>query len=528
MILITSAQYVDEEFISEFGRIPPSFLPVGNKRLYEHQAKLFSDYEGTVYISLPEDYIIPHQDSVRLEALKLKPIYIPTDKSLGESIAYALITTLGDYDEVHLLHGDTLFDELPKGRCNIFAIGNNSENYNWSTFSLDSCGKPNFYSVKDNSSALDIISGFFSFNQPLALLKALSNCNGRFIGALNQYALEFDLVPWSANVWLDFGHMNTYHRSKSTVTTQRAFNDMKISPRIVSKSSTNKFKMNAESQWFENLPPELKIYTPHYLKQTTSPEKSGYDIEYLYLPVLNELFIFGDLPFRTWKTILRACEEFMLIAAEHEPQVLPDTRSLYDKKLWERLNVYCENQLLDITRPWVLNGQKTLSLEDISKNCLSMISQSNSKISVVHGDFCFSNILYDFRLQAVRCIDPRGHVEDEITMYGDARYDLAKLCHSIVGGYDHIIAGNFSWKCNSQYDINFDLFTDPVAEKIEQYLLDRGFAGFDLIKDGIYAIMITLFLSMLPLHNDKPERQRAFLANALRLYIKLNEIKKCS
>ena len=32
------------------------------------------------------------------------------------------------------------------------------------------------------------------------------------------------------------------------------------------------------------------------------------------------------------------------------------------------------------------------------------------------------------------------------------------------------------------------------------------------------AIVVLLFLSMLPLHDDRPERQRAFLANALRLF----------
>lgn len=525
MILITSAQYVDEEFVSEFGKIPPSFLPVGNKRLYEHQAELFSGLQETVYISLPEDYDIPHQDQVRLDALSLTPIFIPTKKSLGESVAYALITTLGDYEEVHLLHGDTLFDALPKEGGDLFAIGNSSENYNWATFSLDPSGRTQFKPVQDNSSSLDIISGYFTFNHPLALLKSLSNCNGDFLAALNQYSIEFKLTPWLAKTWLDFGHMNTYHRSKSTVTTQRAFNEMKISPRIVSKSSANKFKMSSESCWFESIPPELKIYTPHYLKHTSNGEQSGYDIEYLYLPVLNELFVFGDLPFRTWKTILRACEEFMLVAASHKPEVEPNTSSLYDEKLWQRLSSYCQDQQLDITKPWIMNGKIMPSLEEISKECLARINQSKSKVSVVHGDFCFSNILYDFRLQAIRCIDPRGHVEDEITMYGDARYDLAKLCHSIIGGYDHIIAGNFSLVANSEYDINFDLFSDSVAEKIEEYLLEKGFAGFDLIQDGIYAIMITLFLSMLPLHNDKPQRQKAFLANALRLYAKLGEIK---
>lgn len=528
MILITSAQYVDEEFISEFGKIPPSFLPVGNKRLYEHQVSLFSNLNETAFISLPEDYEIPYQDLVRLQQLNLIPVFIPTDKTLAESISYALITTFGEYEEVRILHGDTLFDKIPVGESDFFAIGNSSENYNWATFTCDEYGDIEFSPVQNDSSALDIISGFFSFSNPLALLKSLSSSNGNFLKALTAYSKEFALKPWQASGWLDFGHMNTYHRSKSTVTTQRAFNEMEISPRVVSKSSANNFKMTSESQWFENIPPELKIYTPHYLKHTINGDKSGYDIEYLYLPVLNELFVFGELPLRTWKTILRACEDFMLTAEKFKPEIPPNLDSLYDKKLWQRLTEYCHSQDIDLSKSWELNGKSIASLAEVSEKCLAVISRSNVRPSVVHGDFCFSNILYDFRLQAIRCIDPRGHVENEVTMYGDTRYDLAKLCHSIIGGYDHIIAGNFSLKERGAYRVDFDLFTDSIADNIEQYLLDRGFAGLDLIEDGIYAIMITLFLSMLPLHNDKPLRQKAFLANALRLYEKFNEIKICS
>jgi hypothetical protein len=34
--------------------------------------------------------------------------------------------------------------------------------------------------------------------------------------------------------------------------------------------------------------------------------------------------------------------------------------------------------------------------------------------------------------------------------------------------------------------------------------------------------VVLLFISMLPLHADRPERQTAFLANALRLYSQLD------
>lgn len=40
MFLIMSGAYVGQELESEFGRIPPSFLPLGNRRLFQHQVAL--------------------------------------------------------------------------------------------------------------------------------------------------------------------------------------------------------------------------------------------------------------------------------------------------------------------------------------------------------------------------------------------------------------------------------------------------------------------------------------------------------
>ena len=61
---------------------------------------------------------------------------------------------------------------------------------------------------------------------------------------------------------------------------------------------------------------------------------------------------------------------------------------------------------------------------------------------LIHGDLCFSNILYDVPNNQYRIIDPRGKWGDSV--FGDIKYDLAKLRHSIVGGYDSINNGLFS------------------------------------------------------------------------------------
>ena len=62
-----------------------------------------------------------------------------------------------------------------------------------------------------------------------------------------------------------------------------------------------------------------------------------------------------------------------------------------------------------------------------------------------------------------------------------------------------------------------------VAARAERDWLEDAFAEKVLARLGleprvVWAVMITLFLSMLPLHADGPERQTAFVANALRLH----------
>ncbi|MFV3460582.1 hypothetical protein ACNJEG_21035, partial [Mycobacterium tuberculosis] len=101
---------------------------------------------------------------------------------------------------------------------------------------------------------------------------------------------------------------------------------------------------------------------------------------------------------------------------------------------------------------------------------------------------------------------------------GDARYDMAKLNHSIHGAYDFILADRY--RCTGFDDGNLDLvfpvdssFDTVNAVAREFALRDRKLGDAENM-----AITIHLFLSMLPLHADNPCRQRAFVANALRLF----------
>ncbi|TOO91845.1 hypothetical protein CGH26_28485, partial [Vibrio parahaemolyticus] len=76
---------------------------------------------------------------------------------------------------------------------------------------------------------------------------------------------------------------NTYYRSKAKFTTQRAFNELKITSSWIEKSSSKIEKIDAEAYWFENLPFELRGNIPQFLGSRETDGKISYKLEYLHL-----------------------------------------------------------------------------------------------------------------------------------------------------------------------------------------------------------------------------------------------------
>jgi len=144
----------------------------------------------------------------------------------------------------------------------------------------------------------------------------------------------------------------------------------------------------------------------------------------------------------------------------------------------------------------------------------------------LHGDFCFSNILYDFRTTRIKTIDPRGLTPNgELTIFGDVQYDIAKLSHSILGMYDWIIAGYFDITIDNQ-NIEFYLGGLKQHKGTQQSFIELIEERYGLNALNLYAMQIQLFISMLPLHADNPKRQMALMANAFRLFQLLKRFEK--
>ncbi len=519
MFLIMSGAYVGQELESEFGHIPPSFLPLGNRRLFQHQIALAPNGVG-IYLSVPETYSVSALDKKWLEQHDVTLISTPDGLSLGASLVAAInISGHTLNTPLHVLYGDTLFSQLPIGD-DIASVSTTKDSYNWAVLTDDKAHWLKDTEQKLGSETNRVIDGYFKFSQPRELVRCITQSEWNFIAGLNRYHQSVGLTPVDANGWLDFGHVNTYYRSKAEHTTQRAFNELTITPKWIEKSSIKSDKIAAEANWFEQLPYPLRGYIPQYLGSSNEKGKVSYKLEYLHLTALNELFVFSKLPTRVWQQILSGCIEFLSACSKQCAEA--DTHAntldvLFGGKTPDRLAEFCQARNIDIGSKWTYQEQ-TISLKEVLALSEKHLPTKQEQLGVLHGDFCFSNILYDFRAGKVKTIDPRGMTPDgRKTIYGDIRYDLAKLSHSILGLYDWIIAGYYDVSLEKQ-NITLTIDENGAHRDTQQAFIQLVEDEFGITAQNLYAMQIQLFLSMLPLHADDKRRQDALFANAFRLH----------
>lgn len=515
MILINSAAYVIPEFRNEFGLIPPTFLPIGNKKLLVYQVESLRQnfpQEKRIVLSLPQSFHLNSNELNFLKDLGVEPVFVPDRLSLGMALLYLLNTI--DYatnEPVRLLHGDTLIRTLPQ-QLDCVAVASTQDEYVWE-----------FENIANDTLAW---CGYFAFSSVRQFVRALAIEQGDFIKTVHLYAKESQQVYYPViKDWFDLGHVNTYFRSRSAITTQRAFNNLKIDNGVVWKSGTPSKKIEAEASWFVNLPTHLKRFIPQFIQQGVENDKPFYETEYLPCLPLNEIFVHGKNSVVFWESILNLIAFYMSESRKIEcddslkAEIQQDSIALYSDKTFERLESYASQKQLNLDTPSKYNGIILPSIRDLAQECIDKTLALPMVPAIIHGDLCFSNIMYDSRANNIKVIDPRGlNLKQELTIYGNQSYDLAKLCHSFIGLYDFIIADAFTLLKSESIGVKLSFNLDERFIDIQKMFLSKKLLP-SITNSEIMPATILLFLSMIPLHFDKPYRQEAMLANALRLYV---------
>lgn len=524
VFLILSAAYIGEDMAAELGYIPPAFLPLGGQRLFEHQSRLA---KGRIFLTLPRDYTVLPVDQENLDRLEITVLRPPAGLSLRESALFAL-EAIDQTGPVELLFGDTLVQGRKSQYPDLVSYQNDPSNHFWSYHSPDTPDTPFISGHGEGLAERRILCGHFMMSDSDLLKSALTGADD-FIGALNIYERHKPFAKEPVETWFDFGHLSLYYQSKRNFSVARAFNSIESNGIMLRKSSDQTHKMRAESIWFRDLPYDLRPYAPRYLGQSDRDHRAGYSLEYIYQPLLSDLFVFGHLPGHVWSGILSGCFDFLDIAGRHRPLAeSPESSAdfagefftqMFAEKTRVRFGGFIESRGPDFAKDLILNGEKTGPVEGLIDALLARIRPTTpDDIRLIHGDFFFGNTFYDFKAARVLTIDPRAMTwSGQPSYYGDYRYDVAKLAHSVIGKYDHILNQRSRLIEHGPQLWEFIPTDIPEPLRMSEMLYDLAEQHFGISRNELLAMTALMFFSMLPLHAESARRQKHLFANALRL-----------
>lgn len=520
MLLILSARPVGEDIAHCYGKLPPSFLPLGSDRLFTRQAALGRG--EPVAMTVPEGFEVASTDRAEIERLGIR--LLPQDPSL--SLTDALRDAVGRAapdGPLRLVYGDTLIrlDEEPEG--DFVAVQETSANYDWAYVTPEAFSD----TPPDDFLHRRVVCGYYRFDDPALLARSCEA--GGIVEALNAYDRERPMARVEVPDWYDLGHLSMYYQSKKSMMVKRSFNDVSVEEHSLVKRSADTPKMRAEAHWYETLPTALQVNAPRYLGRVERDHMAGYAIEYLYQPLVSELAVFGALPLTSWLEILSACLDFVdecrtIRPAEQSPEASPGFASaFFDQmivgKTRDRLDAYLADSELSEADELTINGARLPPIGRVAEALIAAVPATTpGHVRFWHGDLFFGNLFYDFTARRIMAIDPRGLMPDGmLCAYGDWRYDVAKLSHSVIGRYDQIILGRASLERSSAREWTLSLPSWPHGERLAEVFLAQASERYGLDRDELTALTALMFLSMLPLHADQPALQRQMLANGLRL-----------
>lgn len=308
----------------------------------------------------------------------------------------------------------------------------------------------------------------------------------------------------------------------------RFFNSLSGDEYTVVKSSKNKEKLKAEYTYYGLLPENMKQWFARPFNYTEGDDIASYSMQRYHMTDLAIRYIHGAIALQEFEDILRQLFHFIKIrqtksitADEYEQ----NAKRLYVDKVADRIEALKKAEGYDKIANLIATQTCYKSIDEVFekyKRLFDIIRKDKKflPIAVVgHGDLCFSNILYNHDAELLVLIDPRGAMsEDEL--YMDPYYDLAKLSHSICGHYDFFnsdlyeIVADDELNAHINVDANNLKYVESFKAKLEENSID-----FKLIR--MYEA--SLFLSMLPLHMDRPKKVFAFVLNAIAIMKSLED-----
>jgi dTDP-glucose pyrophosphorylase/thiamine kinase-like enzyme len=516
-IILTAAK-VDDGLSQLFGEIPPALIPVNGKPLIFHQIENFIQY-GVSHIYISVGYnkkrLISLVKNYYAERVNLEFITVDYKKPPGHSLLTCLkIITEG---EVTVILGDTFLPNknLVEKSNQVFVSKSINQSRRWSKVQINESGNINFLEKESNGNLA--IIGVYQIADIKGLVDNIKINDFEITEVLKLLDISFKAVE--ENGWLDFGHLDKYQSSKKRLLEARSFNSLEFNDKLgtITKKSTNINKFLKEIEWQLNVPKELKVLSPRVIDYSLTTESPFVEMEYYSYPTLSEIWLYSSFDDSVLKRVISKTFEILLCFLNHKHEV---SQKSYDHIYIEKTNKRVDELITNhptfkkfLSKDYLfVNGKKLKNWNLLKEKVFSLIPELYKKDHncFIHGDYCFSNILFDINSGIIRLIDPRGIWGE--SKNGDIKYDVAKLRHSINGDYDFIVQDLFEIQDEGS-SLNYKVYNSTKHLKIKQYFDELVSKEFDLKQ--IQLIEGLLFLSMIPLHENNERRQKVMLCKAL-------------
>lgn len=322
--------------------------------------------------------------------------------------------------------------------------------------------------------------------------------------------------------WEDIGTLESYIQSNKNNFNCRNFNSLYLDKLGVIHKRSIYDKITSEMNWFNEITnTDFEKLSPKFYENNKF--NTEYGIEYYDYLTLAEYFTYYPLGEYSKKIIFENIFEQLYEIYNKNKIVSLEFCDLFKEMLigktrkrivkWDREDLIIKDKLtingVEYEGLYSMLNKLLPEIENICKNTIDYIS-------IIHGDPAFTNILVSPKSMIFKLIDPRGNFGID-TMYGDYRYDIAKLRHCYHGRYDEIINDLFivdeldGINLKFYKDIEYDIFDNCITKK-----------GINI--DDIELIEALLFISMIPLHSDYPQRQLAFFCQGIKFLS--NQVKR--
>lgn len=458
------------------------------------------------------------------------------DGGVGDTIAD--LAKVVDTRSALVVLGDTHFQFAEPGVLSaaepFVLVSDVEESYRWCVADTDAGGRISALhdKVPDLPAPLQALIGVYYFPDAAALrvsaaeAAAEAEASGRrteLKPILDRVRARTAIRAVRTGDWLDCGNPDRQAASHQALLQKRSFNEVTIDSTMgaIRKRSRHVDKFVNEINYLRLLPKELQVLFPRVLDYSVEYTDPHLTLEYYGYPTLADIFLYENVDAGIWERIFHHLRDIEVGGFMRAERPLPKgaVEEMYLTKTRRRIEaVQGPPELLRLIRhegSIRVNGRELPNLpllwEPIEREVAKLAG--NARGTVIHGDLCFSNILYDLRSRICKFVDPRGSFGVP-GIYGDPRYDVAKLYHSARGLYDFLTNDLFHLSVDGN-SIELDVRARPQHRAILARFEKVFFERFD--RREILLLTGLLFAAMLPLHDDQPKRQLGMYATSLQL-----------